>query len=82
MSDTSSFMHRWINDISMTIVLACALAMGLTAWGLFYRKKTNPDTVAQMCSAISTSTGKPTRVFQNQCQLEITTNQWHMVKLN
>lgn len=75
-------MHRWINDVSMTILLVGALAAGLVSWGLFYRKKTNPDTVAQMCSAIATTAGKPTRVVDNQCQMEVATNQWYTVKLN
>jgi len=86
MSNTSfnkvDSMHRYTNDVSMMIVLSIVLAAGFLCWNLFYRKKNNPDSVAQRCSAIATSAGKPTRVVDNQCQMEVATNQWYTIKMN
>lgn len=75
-------MHRYTNDVTMMIVMAGVLAAGVLSWTLFYRKKTHPDTVTQMCSAVSASASKPTRVVENQCQMEISPNQWYTIKLN
>lgn len=83
MSNTSfskvGSMHRWANDLSMLIALACVLAVGLATWSLFYRKKTI-DHVVQQCSGASAASGRPTRVINGHCEIELAPARWYTIK--
>lgn len=83
MSNTSfnkvDSMHRYTNDVSMMIVLAIVLAAGLATWSLFYRKK-NIDHTTQQCSRASAVSGKPTRVVDGHCEIELAPARWYTIK--
>lgn len=86
MSNTSlnkvDTMHRYVNDLSMSILLASVLAAGFLTWVLFYKKKTDPVKVSQSCAALATASGKITRVVDGQCQMEIVSGQWHTINMD
>jgi len=75
------WMHRYTNDVTMLLLLAAVSVFGYSAWSLFYHKNPGPQDLTQICQSMIRSSGRPTRMVGNQCQMEIFPDRWYQVQL-
>ena len=75
--------HRYINDLTMSIVVVVLVA-GFGIWEYFRIckfREAHTQTVNKVCPVIASTGGKPTRIQDDQCQMEISKDVWITLKL-